>query len=258
MKTKLSKKRRGLKLPKITKKHAPYLLGLGLFFYLVLAYNYFYFVQRRAHIPWPDNQHIYNFNGADNSENLYVSIGDSLTYGFGADKYEDGYTYQLARHLAKDQAMTLKDYSYPGFRTDDVIKQLDLIIADKPKIITVFIGVNDAHQLLETSDFKENYDYILYKLSTETEAKLYVINLPYLGASNIQLPPYNYYYSQKIRGHNKVIKNLAKKYNISYIDLYSETGSKFKDSGQYYSKDSFHPSSAGYGIWARIIENAVD
>ena len=258
MKKKSSKKYAQFKIPKLGKKHLPCAVVLLLVLYLIFAYNYFYYVQRSADIPWPDNQHIYNFDSSADPGSLYVAVGDSLTYGFGADKYEDGYTYMLASRLAEDRKTArLKDYSYPGFRTDDVIKQLDLIIAEQPQIITVFIGINDAHQILETSDFKANYDYILNKLSSETNAEIYAINLPYLGALAIQLPPYNFYYGNKLKNHNEIIKSLAEKYNVSYIDLYTPTAKKFSRSGPYYSRDSFHPSSSGYKIWGRIIEDAI-
>lgn len=255
----MKKKHRRFNLPKFRRLYYLYIATTVLVLYLVIAYNYFYYVQRRADIAWPNNQHVYNFDNKPDSKNLYVSLGDSLTYGFGADSYQNGYNYQVANSFAeKTPGLSLKDYSYPGSRTDDVIKQLDFVILDNPKIITVFIGVNDAHQLIESSNFKENYGYILYRLTRETNAKIYLINLPSLGANNVQLPPYNIFYDSRTRSHNQTIQELAQEYNLKVIDLYSPTVDLFKKSGPHYSKDLFHPSNAGYKLWADIIKNGID
>jgi len=254
----MRKKRWPLKLPRFRKKHTTYAAALLLILYLIFAYNYFYYVQRDAHIDWPDNNHVYRFKSSG-SGGIYAALGDSLTYGFGADRYEDSYTYRLAGRLAAGGRVNqLKDYSYPGFRTDNVIKQIDLVISDRPKIITVFIGVNDVHQLIETSNFTKNYDNILYRLTNETDAEIYVVNLPYLGAGSILLPPYNYYFDAKTRSHNQAIRKLTAKYGVKHIDLYGSTAGLFKSKGRHYSPDSFHPSSAGYKLWADVIEDAIN
>jgi len=259
MKKKSSKKHAQFKIPKLGKKHIPYAVVLLLVLYLIFAYNYFYYVQRASHIPWPNNQHVYQFGNSGAPNELYISLGDSLTYGFGTADFKDGYTYQVASSLAAGgENITLKDYSYPGFRTDDVIKQLDLVIADKPKIITLFIGVNDTHQLVETSNFQKNYAEILSRLTTETDAKIYAINVPLLGADTIQWFPYNYFFDYRTKQHNQTIKQLTSEYRVDYIDVYSPTAELFRDKGGHYSRDSFHPSAAGYDLLARIIENDIN
>lgn len=259
MKKQIAKKNRRFKISKFRKKHIPYLIVGFLLLYLILAYNYFYYVQRAANIPWPNNQHVYQFENTEKPKELYISLGDSLTYGFGTADFKDGYTYKVASGLAAGgKNITLKDYSYPGFRTDDVIKQLDLVIADKPKIITLFIGVNDTHQLVETSNFRKNYAEILSRLTSETDAKIYAVNVPLLGANAIQWFPYNYFFDYRTKQHNQAIEQIARDYQVEHIDVYGPTFDLFKHKGSHYSRDSFHPSAAGYDLLARIIENDIN
>ena len=222
--------------------------------YLLAAVGYFDVRLRIAHLPWPDNKHTYSFNSAAPNQKTFVALGDSLTYGFGADTYNDSYTYQVAQSLAvKNQGVTLKDYSYPGFTTHDVLGKLDAAIASKPDVVTVLIGVNDTHKLIQPA-FAKNYEQILSRLSRETKAKIYVISIPYLGTPTVALPPTNLIYDARTKANNKQIQALARKYGADYIDTYTPTNALFKRGGAQYSKDSYHPSAVGYKVWVDIIE----
>jgi lysophospholipase L1-like esterase len=244
---------------KLQKRYlVPGVVVVTLGIYLVFAYNYFYFKQHRSHLSWPNNQHTYVFNNTAASTKVYAALGDSLTSGFGAADYHDSYTYQVADWLASTgQGVKLTDYSYPGDRSADTLQVLDAVIASKPDVVSILIGTNDTHRLIQASDFETNYDQILHRLSSETKAKIYVISIPYLGGPSAALPPFSYYYDAKIRAHNSDIKTLAQKYNVSYIDLYDQTVKEFKKDGPHYSKDAYHPSAAGYKTWADVVTHDI-
>ena len=204
----------------------------------------------------------YNFNFDRNNKFVsepfkYVALGDSLTYGAGTDNYSEAYPYLIAEKLAnqdnKKIPLTLYNYSWPGDRSSDLIEKfLPYAVSDQPNFVTVLIGVNDIHGQISASDFEANYDKILVRLSSETKAQIYVISIPYIGSDQLILPPYNFYFDYKTKQFNKIIKKLAAKYNIKYIDLYSSTVDLFKKSGDHYSADSFHPSVSGYALWGPI------
>lgn len=243
---------------KSKKYYIPALVILFIFIYLVFAYNYFYFRLHRVKISWPDNSHVYSFNAGSGHTKTYVALGDSLTYGFGADSYSQSWTYKTAEYLAgSGQGITLKDFSYPGYRVEDVLESIGPAIAAQPDIVTLFVGVNDTHRFIQTGEFGQKYEYVLSRLSSETKAKIYVVNLPYLGGPTVLLPPYNYYFDAQTKARNKTIKELASRYGAAYIDLYGSTSAMFKKSGPYYAKDLYHPSSEGYAIWAKIIDDAI-
>jgi lysophospholipase L1-like esterase len=224
--------------------------------YLNLSYARIFSKVGKENLKSPDVSYTYLINsGKNNDKSLsYSALGDSLTAGVGVDDYKQSYPYLTAEKLAVKNNIILKDKSAPGFKTEDLKNILvPLVVLDKPDIVTLFIGINDIRSNVSEENFKGNYEQILESLSKNTSAKIYVINIPFLGSSNSILPPYNYYFDFKTKEFNKIIKDLAIKNNVQYIDLYSPTLKEFRKSDSYYSADLFHPSSKGYSFWADII-----
>ncbi|MEI6597272.1 MAG: SGNH/GDSL hydrolase family protein [bacterium] len=229
------------------------ILAIGLYLYLVNAYTYSMF--NRMGLRAPEAQHVYEFNSESMGENLtYAALGDSLTSGMGLNKYEESFPYLLAKDLAANAGkITLENFSYPGYRTDDLIKYLlEPAIAAKPKLITLLIGINDIHGFYSQAKFKKNYQTILERLTKETEAKIYAISLPFIG-DNIFLPPFNYYSNKQTIEFNKIIKELVAAYGVKYIDIAEPTKALFAENSSYYAADMFHPSAAGQVLWGKII-----
>jgi len=196
--------------------------------------------------------------GSSKDAITYVAIGDSLTAGVGVNDYKDSYPYLVAQKLSQNnKKVILKDASYPGYKTEDVKdKLLDEAIADKPDIITLLIGVNDVRSSVSKETFENNYKYIVDRLTTKTNAKIYLINIPMIGA-NI-LPPYDGYFDSETKNFNAAIKGLAESYGLGYIDIYTPTKKEFNKSTDYYSSDLFHPSAKGYAYWTQIIYDYIN
>lgn len=241
-----------------SKKNIAFLIIFIIFLYFIFAYNYFYYRLHQANLPWPNDAHSYIIKQGK-SEKVYVALGDSLTYGIGTANFTESYPYRLSESFAKNESgLELLNFSFPGFKTKDIVNKIDETVAAKPDIITILIGTNDTHGFIKKSDFETNYNEILSRLSSQTKAKIYVINEPYIGSRTVQLPPFKQYFDHVTRTHNKIIKRLSEKYKLEYIDLYSDTSSQFKKSGEQYSKDGFHPSAEGYRIWSEQIINDIN
>ncbi|MFA6467050.1 MAG: SGNH/GDSL hydrolase family protein [Patescibacteria group bacterium] len=231
---------------------------LGLAIYLYLAHFSIYYKLGHTDLR-PTDRHI-DYTITSSQENsvdfIYVALGDSLASGVGVDKYEDSYPYLLAEKIAaaSDKTISLKNFSFPGAKTSQVISnQLSQAISAEPDMITILIGTNDVHGNISLDKFKKNYDYILEKLTTTTKAEIYILGLPNIGTDKLLWPPYNYYFRQKTSDYNTIIKELADKYNLVYIDLEKVTLEEFNKDNKYYASDLFHPSALGYDIWAQII-----
>jgi len=231
-------------------------IAIGLYLYLANAYTYYCFNQ--VGLTAPNNQGNYEFNSQSMSQNLiYVALGDSLTSGMGLAKYEESFPYLLAKDYGGDKVkITLKNFSYPGYRTDDLIKDLlTPAIESKPQIITLLIGVNDIHGFYGQEKFNKNYQVILERLTKETKAKIYLISIPDIGASVFMLP-FNYYFSQQTAEFNNIIKQLAEIYGVKYIDISGPTEILEKTAG-FYAADKFHPSALGQASWEKIIFSEI-
>jgi lysophospholipase L1-like esterase len=225
--------------------------------YLFLAHAYFFWRLGRAGLPLPVPR-----TAAIKAENnmalkplIYAALGDSLTAGAGLQRYEETYPYLLAEKISAGRGeIALSGFSYPGAKTADLIKDLlGPAIAQNPDIVTLLIGVNDVHGNVSGREFRNNYRQILKRLTGETRAEIYAINIPFIGSDSLLLPPYDYYYKKKTIEFNNIIKTLAQNSGVKYIDLASPTAALFSKDGAHYSADSFHPSAEGYRLWADII-----
>lgn len=234
------------------------LSGLLVYYFYQNMLNLYYGINPMARSS--DKQHIYNISNKMNSkQTTYVAMGDSLTAGVGVKKYEQSYPYLLAQYFSRREGITLVNQSVPGYTSGDLINELlDKAIADKPGMVTLLIGTNDILTGVTDLDFEQNYNTILSRLSQETQAKIYVISVPYIGAEEVFEPPYNDHIEQKVQSFNSIIQKVAPLYNAVYIDIFSPTVVKFMKNGSHYSKDNFHPSAEGYAEWAQIIYDATN
>lgn len=224
--------------------------------YLYLAHFSIYYRLEQAHLQAPQRQAVYTVGDEAMTTNLvYVALGDSLTSGVGLSQYEESFPYLLAEKLAqtKKTKVVLQDFSYPGARTSHLINdQLTKALASQADIITILIGTNDVHGGISLEDFEKNYHYILAELVQKSSAQIYLLGLPNVGSNRLLLPPYNYYFRNKTKNFNQVIKNLADSYQLTYIDLESLTLDN-KKGDDYYAPDLFHPRPAVYKLWAQTI-----
>lgn len=236
------------------------ILLLGLV-YLSIANGYFYVRLGTAGLAWPQTSASYLIGDISGTRQVYVALGDSLTSGVGVQSFNQSYAYRIAQQIAaKGTSIKLTPLATPSYKSIDIINHyLDSAIALQPDIVTVLIGVNDVHGMLPTArQFSNNYETIIRRLKTETKAKIYAIAVPYIGTNGIMWPPYRGYYSLRTQAFNRSIQELAQKYAIHYVDLYTATLSYASSPSGYYSTDEFHPSSEGYAIWAGAIAHDIN
>lgn len=233
------------------------ILVISVLIYINRSYAYIYYRISMANLKSVDSTRNYLVvnNQSATSSLIYVALGDSLTSGVGATKYSQSYPYLLAKYLAgDDHQVTLKNYSVPGAKTQDLLGGLlPGAIKANPDVVTILIGVNDIHGKISTQEFAASYEEILNRLTKETKAKIYVINIPFIGSNSLIWQPHRYLYQTRTNEFNKIIKQLAFKYQVNYIDLYTSTYLLLREPGIHYSADLFHPSAEGYKIWSDLI-----
>ncbi len=221
--------------------------------YLNRAYAYFYDYLHSANLHQPVQKPI--LVGSGQKILKYVSLGDSLSAGAGSQNINNNYPYLLAQQLSNNNTtVELNNIAVPGANSLDVLNnQIPRAITQKPDLITLMIGINDIHNWVGEQIFKENLQKIISILKKNTEAKIVVIDIPYLGNKKILLFPYDILFNYETQQFNKIIKTIAAADNIKYIDLYSQMLDPFKSDDSFYSIDYFHPSDKGYMLWANYI-----
>ena len=108
----------------------------------------------------------------------YVALGDSTGVGVGARN--GGYAGRLFRHIsARRPGSRLTNLCVSGATTAAVIEsQLDQALATNANLMTVGIGINDIGHGLTVEEFGKNYEVILSRLKSDTDATIVVTNIP--------------------------------------------------------------------------------
>lgn len=228
-------------------------VGIALLVYLNYSYGVIYKKIDDVGLQIPSD--FEDFSQSIPSSSLkYVAIGDSLTAGVGVDSYLKSYPYLLSQKIAqKNISWNLVPFAVPGARSSYILSDIiGSVIKEGPNITTLFIGINDVHGNVSLKKFRNNYESILKKLTEETNSKIYVINLPYIGTQDLIGFPYEHYFNSRTKKYNLIIKDLAQKYDVEHIDLY-EGNIKYVQDKEYYSLDLFHPNEKGYALWADIM-----
>lgn len=225
--------------------------------YLNRSYAHIFDYDKDRQIVSMNIQRNYSIEGSGKEAAIkYITLGDSLTYGFGASDYKGTFPYVLAKKLSKiHQRVSVTNLGISGSVIGELIEnQLPRAIEEKPDFVTILIGTNDVHDFINPLEFKNSLTFITDKLQNETGARILLINIPYLGTKDLILPPYDTVMDLRIREFNRVIKQTAGEKQIKYFDLYSSSNAAFKQNpDKYYSIDKFHPSDAGYILWGNLI-----
>jgi lysophospholipase L1-like esterase len=99
---------------------------------------------------------------------LWVALGDSMSQGIGASRYDCGWVSQLQVLLEQaGSPYRVLNLSVYGARVDDVLtRQLAAIreLAVEPDLVTVLIGSNDIVSRSHRRDLLSNYRALLQQL----------------------------------------------------------------------------------------------
>ena len=173
----------------------------------------------------------HNVNLVKNDKPVVVCCGDSITHGHIG--------YDWVGNLRKNDDS--KIYINAGINADltwNLNQRIDDIIKHNPDYVTILIGTNDAigsqpvkliqDYYIQTKNlpqvpsiewFEEQIEIFVDKIKKNTSAKIAITTLPWLGEQG------DVSIISVIKNHNKIIKRIALKYDLSILDLFS----KFKE-----------------------------
>ena len=177
----------------------------------------------------------------------WLVLGDSISTGNG-----NLASYQYASEpyhylIAKDKGIITTNLSVSGYTTRDILekKVYNLHGEYTPDLITIFCGVNDINFSCDTNTY---YDLLVLKLK-----ELYPLStigiicpLDYMASDNRLVDKIN------------IIKSIADKYGIKYLDMYKKAGWDFKneDDVKTYTcnGDGLHPNNLGHSLISEQID----
>lgn len=182
---------------------------------------------------------------------VYTALGASDAVGVGTTKPDSqGYIPLIAHHLP--QGSHLINLGISGIHLHEALqKELPIALSTNPRLVTIWLVANDFVANVSYDSYMHDLTTLLQRLHTETQASIYIANLPDLtllpllahGIANT--PQKKAQLQHDIQRWNAQIATLARKYDANLIDLYQEN-SQLTSHPEYISGDGFHPSPAGY------------
>jgi lysophospholipase L1-like esterase len=172
---------------------------------------------------------------------LWVVLGDSMSQGIGASRYDCGWVSQL--QLLLDQAghpYRVLNLSVYGARVEDVLtRQLPAMqdLAAEPDLVTVLIGSNDLVSTKHRRDLLSNYRRLLHQLPRGS-----VIASPF-GNFGVGRQINALIAEQSADRGFKVLNNREEASFASWRDKLAE--------------DHFHPSDRGYAELAESFFHTI-
>jgi lysophospholipase L1-like esterase len=180
----------------------------------------------------------------------YLALGDSTGVGVGARN--GGYVARLFKRIvAARPDSQVTNLCVSGATTADVLRdQLEQGLATRPNLITLGIGINDIGHGVSIDEFAKNFETIVSRLRNETGARIVVSNLPDISSAP-RVPDFaRGQYQQMIAAFNQRLEAIAAHYDVTVFDVQEITHEQLPAHPEFFSSDGFHPSDAGYELWA--------
>ncbi len=185
-------------------------------------------------------------SGAANAAPLRImAFGDSLLAGYGLSSDADNIPSKLEAVLKADgHDVKLINAAVSGDTTTDGLARLDWSLADKPDLMLLELGANDALRGQDPDKAKANLDQIL--------ARLKAANVPVLLCGMIAPRNLGAAYSAKF---DPMYKELADKYQIPLYPFILDGVALDPALNQ---GDGMHPNKDGAAIIAKRLAPAVE
>ena len=180
------------------------------------------------------------FPGVAQAQTLRIAmLGDSLTAGFGLSPQEALPVKLQAALKAAGRDVTIANHGVSGDTTAGGLARLDWMMADKPKLVLVALGANDALRGIDPAETARNLDAIIAKLKAEGAA---VMLFGMLGPRN--------YGPEYVKAFDGLYPRLAEKHRIPFYPFLLEGVAMDRELNQ---PDGIHPNVRGVEILVKRI-----
>ena len=171
---------------------------------------------------------------ADAAERTILALGDSLTAGYGLAA-EDGFTARL--EAALDRAgvpARVVNGGVSGDTSAGGLARLDWLLADKPDLVIVELGANDALRGLDPEDTRRNLDALVARIRTSGADVL---------LAGMQAPPnLGREYGAEF---NRIFPELAKRHKVALYPFFLDGVAADPALNQ---ADGIHPNAKGVSV----------
>lgn len=169
-----------------------------------------------------------------------LAFGDSLMAGYGLPQ-EDGFVPQLQQALTKmGRDVQVINGGVSGDTTAGGVARLDWMLADKPDVVILELGANDALRGLPPEEAKKNLETIILRLK-ETGARILLAGM--LAPRNLG--------EDYAKAFDAIYPDLAKTHDLALFPFFLEGVATRPELNQ---GDGLHPTKEGVAV---IVENIL-
>jgi lysophospholipase L1-like esterase len=172
-----------------------------------------------------------------------IFLGDSIT--------DEGEWAELF------QNNSIKNRGISGDTTERILRRLDSILAGKPKQIFLMVGINDLIMANKSvAATVTDYRQILERFHNYIPDTQVFIQSVLPVNNHVSL---YWYENQVITDLNMQLKDLAKDFSSTYIDIFSHLVDSQQQLDVKYTSDGLHLNGDAYRVWQKVINlNSTD
>jgi lysophospholipase L1-like esterase len=191
-----------------------------------------------------------------------VLLGDSSALGVGVERVGDSVGGHLAELLAGAQGsdgrrIELSCAAIAGAHTEDLGTQVArTLITGQPDVAVILVGANDAVRMRPPAASAAHLSAAVRRLD-DAGVAVVVGTCPDLGAVRAFAPPLRQIAGMLGRRVARAQTAAARVAGATVVDLAAQAGPVFRADPATLCPDGFHPSAAGYRVWARVLFPAV-
>lgn len=191
----------------------------------------------------------------------YLALGDSYTIGEQVKESENFPNQTVV--LLREQGFAFKAPSVvakTGWTTDELEAGIqNANLQQHYDFVTLLIGVNNQYRGRTVEDYRVQLESLLKKALTYTNndsSRVAVLSIPDWGVTPFAEGRDRKQIAEQIDSYNAVIKQIANKYKVHYIEITSSTREAVYDLNLL-SGDGLHPSGREYTKWAKKIAAVI-
>lgn len=173
-----------------------------------------------------------------------VLAGDSITEIFN--------NTELYADYIKNSGKAVYNRGISGDTSDRLLERFESnVISIQPSNIVLLIGTNDFGYGLPMQETVDNIDKILSMISKKCSGANVILQAVY--PVNTKMRKYDKKKNAKIPVLNAMLKELAKKHSVTFLDLTKELSDNNGDLKAEYTYDGLHPNVFGFEVVAESI-----
>lgn len=178
-------------------------------------------------------------------------LGDSTAVGVGALSVQS-----TAGRVGDALNANVENYAENGAKISDLEVQFERRKKNAYDLVLVQIGANDVIYFSSLERASNEFEALISRL-TSVASSVVLLTAGDIGKAPIFPFPISYLYTVRTKQLRGLLKPIAEKNNLIYIDLFTLPNPFLTDIPKYYSSDRLHLSGDGYEVWARYILEAI-